>query len=545
MDARAKELVSQGDALFSSRNSLMSYWQEVAENFYPERADFTTTREAGDYSTDLMSSEPVLIRRELANLIQSMLRPDGSPWFEAHVTDESSDQNVTARKWLEWISTVQRRAMYHAPAQFVRATKEADQDWVTFGMAVLEIDVYRDQPSLLYRCGHIRDHAWSENFAGAIDTVHRRWRPTARQLVQMFPDKVDAKVKEAAQKEPEKAMLCRRLIVPRDSYDMPKSRSPGDWVSIYIDCENETVLEEYPLRWNPFVIPRWQTVSGSQYAWSPCTGPGLADARTLQSLVRLLLEAGEKAVDPPMIAKHDVVRSDYAIYAGGVTVVDAEYDERTGEALRVLDQDRSGMPIGLEMADRLRGVLTEGFFLNKITLPQDQGKMTAYEVRKRLEEHIRSSAPILAPAEQEYNAAVCDRTFEVLRTMKAFGPAEDIPQALRGQEIRYEFRSPIRDLEAEMKGQKLLEALNILGPVAQIDPAQMKQIDFDTATSDALMGIKVPAKWLAGPKAVAAERGKMQKMQEMQAGLAAVQSGGAAAEQAGKGMQAIQQAMPR
>jgi len=78
MKQRVRDLIEQGDKLFSKRSGLMSFWQDVAENFYPERADFTTTRTMGeDFAAHLMSGYPVLVRRDLANNLSSMLRPRG------------------------------------------------------------------------------------------------------------------------------------------------------------------------------------------------------------------------------------------------------------------------------------------------------------------------------------------------------------------------------------------------------------------------------------------------------------------------------------
>ena len=45
-----------------------------------------------------------------------------------------------------------------------------------------------------------------------------------------------------------------------------------------------------------------------------------------------LLEAGEKVVNPPLVATEQVVRSDVAIFAGGITWIDAEHDDRLGPA---------------------------------------------------------------------------------------------------------------------------------------------------------------------------------------------------------------------
>lgn len=542
MDSRAKELIKIGDSLFTMRQPLMSYWQEIGDNFYPERADFTIRRNYDDFWAGMMSSEPVLIRRELANLIQTMLRPAGVHWFEAHITDDKADKQRSTREWLEWMTRTQRRAMYDTRSQFTRATKEGDNDWVTFGQLVMEVDVHPTMPTLLYRCCHLKDVVWTENIAGVPDTIHRNWNPPARVLNQMFKGKVHATVVKAAQEEPEKLIRCRRIILPREDYDLSRTKygnTPGSFVSIYVDMDNDMVLEEYPKGWNPYVIPRWTTVSGSQYGWSPCTGPGLADARTLQAVVRILLEAGEKAVDPPLVATQDVVRSDINVYAGGVTWIDDLYDERMGDALRPLSQDRSGLPIGFELADRFRNVLTEGFFLNKLTLPEALGEMTAYEVRKRLEEHIRAAVPLLAPAEEEYNTGICERTFDVLMQVRAFGPLENFPQELRGQQIRYDFRSPIKDIADEALGQKLIEATGMIKEVGEIDPSQTKQVNWDKATRGALQGINIPAEWLNEEDAPAQMREQMEQQKNMEAGVAAATAGGQAMESVGRGKQAL------
>lgn len=520
----------------------MSYLQEVAENFYPERADFTTELELGDDVASInFSSQPQFVRRELANNLDAFLRPPD--WFSIHVRDEATDEDVDARKHLEWMTLVQRRAMYDDRAGLPRALKQTDNDWVAFGMGVLEVDVFPDRSSMLFRNGHLRDHAWTENYAGVIDTIHRKWQPTARQIVGMFPKTVDAKVSALVTKEPDRKIPCRRIVIPAGDYDLDKKRAKAaPFVSIYVDCENETVLEEAPILWNPFVIPRWETVL--QYGWSPVTGPGLADARVLNTLVRALLEGTEKAVDPVMAARAGVVRSDYSFYAGGVVEIDDEWDDKKGPPIWQLSEAKGGgLPLGIDMSDRLRAALTEGFFLNKLTLPENNGQMTAYQVRKIIEEHIRSATPIIAPAQTEYNAALCERSLEVLLAMKAFGPDRDVPDILRGQNIRYEFRSPVSDMTDEIKAQTYMEVVGIAGAAANVDPAQVKRINWDVATKDAYRGAGAPAKWMLSDEDFAGVRQAEDQKQKLQMGVQAIGALGGAAEAAGKGGAAINEAL--
>jgi hypothetical protein len=116
--------------------------------------------------------------------------------------------------------------------------------------------------------------------------------------------------------------------------------------------DHKHLIEATPIWGRYYVIPRWQTVSGSQYATRPPPVCALPDARLLQAMTYTLLEAGEKATSPPIIATQNVVRSDVALYAGGITWVDEEYDEKTR---RRAAPARAGLPrLQLRRADERR-----------------------------------------------------------------------------------------------------------------------------------------------------------------------------------------------
>jgi hypothetical protein len=529
-----KKLIGQGDQLFNNRSTLMLLWQDIAENFYPERADFTVKREIGDdYAGNLTTSYPLLVRRELGDSISSMLRPRGQQWFSISI-DEDERLDNSSKEWLQWATGVQKRAMYDRLSQFVRATKEGDHDFAAFGQPVLSVEVDWSTTALLFRCWHLRDVAWCEQYNGTIGDIHRNWCPTIRTLHAIFgKDKLHANVTKQLDKTPYNTIRCRHIVIPADQYDGDKKyRTP--YVSIYIDLENNHLISEVASWSQIYCIPRWQTVSGSQYAYSPAAVAGLPDARLLQAMTLTLLEAGEMAVRPPLLATKEAIRSDIAVYAGGITWVDAQYDERLGEALRPITQDKSGLPFGIEVSEEKKAMLQQAFYLNKLSLPPPDREMTAYETGQRIQEYIRNALPLFEPMENEYNGALCEMTFDALMRVGTFGPIEEFPESLQGENVRFKFESPLHQAIERQKGQKFLEAKGLLREAAELDPSSTAIVDARIALRDALSGVGVDAKWMRSEEAVEAQAQKMQQQQEAQEALAVAQQGADVAETAGK-----------
>jgi len=525
-----KQLCEVADNLFGKKMSLTSLHQEIADNFYPERADFTISRSLGtDFAANLMTSYPVRCRRDLGNQFGTMLRPTAKEWFATKRKYAKQESNEV-RTYLQWFTETQRRAMYDPSSLFTRATKEGDHDFAAFGQAVLSVELNKHGNGLLYRCFHLRDVCWQENDEGKIGFIARKWKPTAQTLKRTFKN-VHEKVNLLEKKTPFEEVECMHMIVEEDMYD-DKSMGRPRW-SIWYDKTNSHLMQATPIWGKHYIIPRWQTVSGSQYSYSPASVCALPDARLLQAMTFTLLEAGEKATSPPMIATQGAVRSDLSIYAGGVTWVDEEYDERLGEALRPIAQDFRGFNYGLQMNQDTRSMLHSAFFLDALTLPQRAPEMTAYEVGQRVQEYIRNALPIFEPMEMEYNAALCDETFDLLWRNGGFGDPRTWPKELRGAEIEFTFESPLHDAIEEQKGQKFSQAQALIGQAIALDPSSAFLPKTEVALRDALLGIGVPPTWLNSEAYVDEAKAKQQDQAKQQAQLANIEQASNAAKNIG------------
>jgi hypothetical protein len=534
-------LVRQGDRLFSDRLPLLSLWQKIAENFYVERADFTMTRNIGEnFASHLTTSQPLRAHRELSNIISTIFRPQDKDWFYATVPFYEK-RSEDAKRWLQKSGHILRRAMYDNDSNFSRATKESDDDLAAFGNTVISCEMNWRSNALLFRNWHLRDVVWCENQYGKISRVDRRWKPTAEDLIKIFPSSVHQKVRKAAEKNPYQQFEVRHTFMDAEDYATGKSNKRFKYVSIFYDVENRAILEEKYTNVPFYCIPRWKTISGSQYAYSPPTTSSLPDAFLIQDMMLVLLEAGQKAVDPPMISVGDALRSDINAYAGGITNVDADYDERLGEVLRPITRQNGAIPLGLDMLERTALAIEDAHFMTKIGLPPLGGGMSPYEVSQRINDYIRGALPLLDPLEAEYNGGICSLAFEVGFANGLFGPTREIPEDLLGENIEFKFVNPLRETMDRAKGNMLSEATGIIAQMASFDPAVQFILDGKTATRDTLDGIGAPREWFRTVEQAAELEAQQQQAAEMQQLMAMAQQGGDAAQSIGAAAQSLEQ----
>jgi hypothetical protein len=338
-------------------------------------------------------------------------------------------------------------------------------------------------------------------------------------MSRLFPKTMPSELREKMAKSPYEKANVWHCELPSSVYkpeDPQSKRFPI--ISVYVEMSTKTVLEEVWINECTYIIPRWQTVSGSQYAFSPAVVIASPDARTLQEMMITLLEAGEKAVTPPMLGVQGALRGDVNVMAGGLTWVDREYDERLGEVLRPISQDTSGIPLGIEMSDRIKLDLKEAFYLNKIALPPAIPNMTAYEASERVQEYIRGALPLFEPLEVEYNGPLCEYTFTILLKNGVFGSPNEVPEDLRGTDIKFQFESPLHDAIERAKVQKYLEATSLIANAAAADPTVIHILDVPKGSREALLASGMPPGWLRS-EAEVEERVNADKQQQQTAAL--------------------------
>jgi hypothetical protein len=547
-DDNAKELHKREEKLFKKKANLDALNQELAYNFYPWRADFTVERCLGEeYAEDLFDGAPVRARRDLANARASMLRPRGQQWFKMTLLNRLLAEGAQIARHLDWLNQRMSDMLYEYRAGFVDAMKQVDNDDVTFGNAVHSCEPHRDTEGIvrpLFKTWHLRDCVWLDDPSGVSqDYLARRFKCSARHIKKLFPKaELHEEIRNALDDDPDKEFKLCHTVLPADEYEYyKKDGGSGEWASVYYDAQHQTILRERATARFPYRVSRWEKLSGVQYAISPAALTALSDARGMQILQRVFLEAGEKALDPPLKATQGAVIGEVNNYGGGVTWVKADYDEKLGPALELL-APRTNPPTGIEMKQLAAQAMMSSWYLDKLTIPH-QAK-TAYETAQLVEEFVRANIPLFEPWEADTEATL-ENVFEVMLDMGAFGPMTDGPSQLSGRSLTFKFSNPLQDAVEKAKVAQATTALGLIAGGKQADPQMELVADMETMIQDAIRGSGAPARWLTDLEAAKQQKAQNQAAAAQQGNIvSALDQAGQAADIVNKGADAASKLLP-
>lgn len=526
---KAIDVLDRNKALCGRRDVWLPMWQQLADMYYPNRGGFTFPILAGqEAQTEIYDTTPMQARRGLATAIDGLLKPSTTRWFWMRAKDEAINENDEAKAWFDAVGDRMWSAIYDPLARFVQHSGAVDNDLAALGLGYLWIGENRNRDGLNFRSIHIGDCAIDENADGQVDTfyVTRKW--TARQAFQRFGDKAGAKVMEALKEEggkgKDKIFEFVQAVFPNQERDTRyRDNKNLPFKNCIVSKADETVIEESGFHEFPVAIPRWEVAPGEVYPRSPGM-MALPDSRTLQAMGHTLLVGGQRAVDPPTWVVDDAVLSAVRTFPGGLTVIDAEAARNSGgKPIGQLEMG-ANIPVGREMQDDYRKMVGNSFFKEVFSLPQDQ-TMTATEVMERKEEFIRTIGPTMGQLENDYIGVIVRRVFGIMMRASVDingapiegGPIPPPPDVLANTEAEFEFMSPIQQARKMIEAHALASAFQLMGPVIQIQPDTVDNIDGDEIVRDLPDMFNTPHKWIRSlDKRDALRQAKQQAMQGQQ-----------------------------
>lgn len=511
----------------SNRANWNTIWQDIADRVWPTMADFISKRTDGEQRTEKMldSTATLAAQRALA-AITSFFWPSNQRYQKLDEEDAPPDAKKTATNqavavYLDAQTEKLFKARYSTRAAFEAQMSEAGMSFLVFGTGILFIDDMLSDPSIarpgiLYKSVPLSQAYLEENAAGKIDTLHRCWAWTLRQVEQRFPGKLPERLQRKLEKNPDEKIDIAQTVCPRQDYDPAGIGGINmPFASIYYIPGDKTILEEGGFRCWPFAIMRYMTATGEVYGRSPAW-LAMSNIRTLNTMKRSSLAAAQRVADPTMLATEDGV---LGVFAPGSTVYGGLNDN--GEPMVKPLATGGDVGLTLEMMEKERDIISSAFFLDVFKALVENPQMTATQALELMQERATLMAPVGGRIEAEGLGPMTERELDILGHS---GQLDPMPQELlrKGGAYKITYTSPMRRAMRASEGIAITRSLEQLLPLAQEDPSVL-----DVFQSLALVGHElceingVPAKLLNDLETIMAL--KAQRAQEANA-AAAVQA---------------------
>lgn len=500
------------------------HWRDLARHFMPRRSRFLDAGEPtndGDRKNHLADNAGIKARRDLSAGMQSGLTSPARPWFSLSLQDKQLTL-IASVKW--WLHTT-----YEAMANVFNRSNFYDQmhllydELGVFGTGVMIVE--EDSTSTI-RCRTLTagEYCIDTNAEGRVDTLYRRVRMTARQIVEAWPETVPDRVRNMAEQDNQEWLTILHAIEPNPDYrkdaQSPKHRR---YLSVYMLLEHgQDVLEKAGYFEFPALCPRWNTTASDIYGESPAMD-ALGDCQLLQKLAEDGLAALEMEVNPPLAASHGSgIIGPIDTSPGAINYYNSLVAGQN-QAITPLYQVRANLAALEQVKAQTRQNIKEAFYSDLFLMISDvHRQMTATEVAERNSEKMLMLGPVLDRLRSEIFQPLIERVFGIMRRK---GLIYQAPEELQGLEIKIEFISILAQAQKQAGIAAVNQTVAFIGGLAQMNPDALDKLNVDEAIDEVAEMEGVPPKLIRSTEEVQQIREQKQQMMQQQMMMNAMEQG--------------------
>jgi len=522
----AEEIIKRVDKLTTERQNYANFWQDVAKYVIPRKAYITRNKTPGaKYDYDVYDSTAMMANIILAAGLHSYLTNPNSRWFSLRIQDEEINKDENVKIWLS--DTEERLYNTLNASNFNQQIHELYLDLGAFGVACM----YEEEDpvdGVRFYARDISEIFICENEKEKVDTVFRAFSLTARQAIEKWGDKAGEVAKMYYdKKEYERAISYIHYVGPRHERKIDQDNAANmEFESVYIEKTKKHEVSRSGYREFPYFTPRFNKNSGEVWGSSPGM-VSYADIKMLNEMVKVLIRAAQKIVDPPIVLPHDgfILPIKYAPGA-----LNFRTKTSVNDKIEILGSG-GNIPVGMELINDYRNLIKKNYFVDLFLLLADPARkdMTATEVMQRVEEKMLILAPVLGRLMNEFLDPLINRTFAILwRTGKISPP----PDVLQGLPYEIEYISPLARSQKLDQMKSINNFLMLVQQMAQVQPDVLDNVDSDQIVGDIQDLYGVNPKFIRGEEAVAQIRlqraeqiAQQQKMAQLQQGVEILNTG--------------------
>jgi len=351
--------------------------------------------------------------------------PKNQRWHGLTVLNKDLAKVPAVQRWLEHATDRLFQCRY---APHVGAGVQFSQDrrqLGLYGTGPMLIDDWRGR-GLFYRALHMSECYIDEDFRGRVDTIHRKFSMSARQAKQDFgEDALPSKIREACydKKKQNTKFEFLHVVRPNETVD----REKFDWrgkpiVSRYVAIDEKYIVRQGGYHSMPIAVSRNVTSPQDKYGLSPSMEM-LGSVKGLNHMVRTILRAGHKAVDPALAFYDDGDISKLVTKPGGLNpgLVD-----EAGRLLVAAVPGGGDVRFGFELLESERGPVRDAFledFFRILTDPSD--RMTATQVLEMVAKQGVLIQPFADRYETEKLGVMVERELDILMREQQINPMPD------------------------------------------------------------------------------------------------------------------------
>lgn len=468
-----KNIKQRHDKMDRTRQLYEPTWDDISKLFIPYRGDVTTKVSEGSRRiTTVLDSTGMEAADAAANFIHGALFGEGWARVAPRVIGAAPDSEIeyAARQVSEITS---RRILDELDASnFYPVAFDFLRDLMTMGTAIMRVKELEPRPQyqntgadfggLNFRAVYVPNAWFMEDDNGVVDTIEIEFTMTAEQAVETWGPRTPLKIRDMANGgDPMAKVHFVQTVFPRSKKrgwtQLVKTTEPWAKVTWWKDGgiaesnQEDPIVEEGGLPYNPFIVARWMQVEGESHG----RGAGhkaRPDMKTLNELERQKFKAIAMDLRPPLMSPDDGIMNT-AVRPGTILSLKIPKTMQFGYL-----RSESDYGAAQALTDELRMRVNKAFLMDVLG-EKDTEPRSAAETYARQQ---RAFARLNGPAnriQHEMLLPVMRLVIEVMRTAGALPELSDFMRQAKTRDVDISFLSPLLVAQREATIQPLIQTI--------------------------------------------------------------------------------------
>lgn len=514
----ADALIKRHSDLVAARSPRETLWRECEKWVDPNQQGGFWRRTPGGQRDQHITDDTARIGADtFVAAMNAMLTPEGERVSLVQTTDQDLNADPKMARWLQ-IASDRLHACRNAPHTGFAAQNSLRWRMLgIYGWGGFWTDEVVGQ-GLFYQAIHPSELYLDDNFRGAIDTIHRRRTMTARHMAQAYgEDSLPERVTKALEDNRGDAeFTVIHILRPNDRWEagrIDSGRFPIQSIHICEEAKGDAkaVLAVKGYHSMPMSVSRYSLSPHDVYGVGPA-GSCIGSIKMLNVMNRDLIRATHLGMTPPIL-----MPSDGSITRMQMTPA-APIPGGMANGKRQIEPFISGVNVAYtkETFNDARQFVQACFLVHVFAIMNEAiDRQTATEFLGRKREAMMMQAPYAGRQIAEALVPQTRRELDILLRARQIPPPPPVFHEAKAG-IMFEMDNPFTRAAKSADAQNFMNALQMLEPMAQLDPGVFDVIDIDAAPRGLMSAMGVRADWLSDPDAAAGKRQQRAQQQEIE-----------------------------